>query len=491
MENIPISADTSEDKEISTTNIETTDHDISIQIESANKKKIADEEFDFLKAFANMYVPFLLKKSSKVPYDELVKCLESLSFRIVTTRQEYEKRRASYGSIADAWCPLSHRIVEVRLSRLLTRHSTFCKECGMIKRLQTKASDKAKRNADKLESSNRQIETAPTDRQIEPAPTDRQIEPAPTDRQIEPAPIDEFNFIEAFKNCFVPDFLGDNLTQAPYEDFVKCLLSLSYKIVTTKAEYESRERRSIMRAWCPMRHNIVEVRLSTLLREQRIHCQECGDIKRTQTNLIKYGCKSVLQNTEIREKQKQTIILQDSYTKARETCLERYGHKWAQQSEEVKAKIRATCKERFGVEFAIQNPEVFKRQQEATFQHHEYTLPSGKIIQYQGYEYFCLNELFEKEGIKEEDIITPHYQYEKLPEVYYWDDETDTKRRYYPDFYIPSLNKIIEVKSRYTYEDDRFFRINNLKAQRCKSLGYNFEFRIYNVKGNLERLIVV
>ena len=49
-------------------------------------------------------------------------------------------------------------------------------------------------------------------------------------------------------------------------------------------------------------------------------------------------------------------------------------------------------------------------------------------------------------------------------------------RRYYPDLYVPSQNKFIEVKSTYTYV---WYRAKNQAKRACVlSLGFQFEFWI-------------
>jgi hypothetical protein len=45
---------------------------------------------------------------------------------------------------------------------------------------------------------------------------------------------------------------------------------------------------------------------------------------------------------------------------------------------------------------------------------------------------------------------------------------------------VASINKIIEVKSTWTYNKD--LEINTLKANACKNKGYKFEFWIYDNK---------
>jgi hypothetical protein len=53
----------------------------------------------------------------------------------------------------------------------------------------------------------------------------------------------------------------------------------------------------------------------------------------------------------------------------------------------------------------------------------------------------------------------------------------------FPDIYIKSLNKIIEVKSDYVYIKE--LQKNIIKKKACLYLGYNFEFWIFDGKHNL------
>ena len=69
----------------------------------------------------------------------------------------------------------------------------------------------------------------------------------------------------------------------------------------------------------------------------------------------------------------------------------------------------------------------------------EVILPSGKVVKVQGYEDSFLNFVFDNNLLNEEDIdfkptIIPYIQ-------------NNTQRKYIPDFFIPKLNAIIEVKS--------------------------------------------
>ena len=111
-------------------------------------------------------------------------------------------------------------------------------------------------------------------------------------------------------------------------------------------------------------------------------------------------------------------------------------------------------------------------------------MPSGKIINYQGYENFALDELlqlFNENDIENERYTVPIIKYIK----------NNKEHNYFPDIFIKSKNLIIEVKSEWTYKDKLKFTLvlyklqliqNILKALAVRKSGYNFEFWIYNNK---------
>ena len=107
----------------------------------------------------------------------------------------------------------------------------------------------------------------------------------------------------------------------------------------------------------------------------------------------------------------------------------------------------------------------------------EYIFPSGKVEKIQGYEHFALDELIINNNIDESDIVIGS---QNVPEIWYIDDN-NVKRRYYVDIYIPKQNMCIEVKSIYTFKKNKM--INVLKMNATTKLGYNYEFWVYNKKG--------
>jgi hypothetical protein len=67
-----------------------------------------------------------------------------------------------------------------------------------------------------------------------------------------------------------------------------------------------------------------------------------------------------------------------------------------------------------------------------------------------------------------------------VPRISY---EIDGKKKYYfPDIYIPHENKIIEVKSTWTYK----CKTDSIqeKGDACKAQGYTYELWCFDGKGN-------
>jgi len=213
-----------------------------------------------------------------------------------------------------------------------------------------------------------------------------------------------------------------------------------------------------------------------------------------ETNMKRYGNNCPLQNEEIRKKAEETNLERYGYEnpakskeikdKTRETNLEKYGCEYTLQNEEVKEKSRETSRERYGCDHPMQNEEVKEKSRKASHSIKDYQLPSGKIVKIQGYENFCLDDLFE-EGYLEEEIFTDAHK--DMPKIWYNFEEK--KSRYFPDIYIPKDNLIIEVKSNYTY--NLSLERNAAKANACSNLGYKFQFRIYEKGGKLVEMIEI
>lgn len=228
-----------------------------------------------------------------------------------------------------------------------------------------------------------------------------------------------------------------------------------------------------------------------------------------ESNKDKYGVEYPTQNKEVIEKIKSTNILKYGVTcsvhnpeikdKVIKTNLERFGVECSLKNDIVKEKIKQTLKEKYGVEhnfesgllrdkrketfikkYGVEHPaqssEVMEKAQKNAKKYKEYKMPSGTIRKVQGYEPFALNSLvksYTEEQIKTDRKDVPRIQYKSA------DDKT---KYYFPDIFIPHENKLIEVKSTWTYK----CKTDNIqeKARACKEQGYNYEIWCYDSKGN-------
>jgi hypothetical protein len=207
------------------------------------------------------------------------------------------------------------------------------------------------------------------------------------------------------------------------------------------------------------------------------------------TNLAKYGCENPFENQIIKNKSKETCLknygveysMQSEIVKnkSKETCLKKYGVEHQMLLLETHNKIRQTCLKKYGVENPQQVPEIAERTSKNSYKRKIYIFASGNQIMCQGYEPFALNKLIKDELINETDIVTGA---KNVPEIWYH-DEAGKKHRHYVDIFIPSQNRMIEVKSTWTAEKkkDNIF----LKQEAGKKLGYLYEIWIYNKKGEI------
>jgi hypothetical protein len=180
------------------------------------------------------------------------------------------------------------------------------------------------------------------------------------------------------------------------------------------------------------------------------------------TNYKKYGVEHPQQLTYIKEKNKKT-------------CINNLGVEYPMQSKLVQEKTKNNNIKKYGVEHPMQIAEIADVCSKNSYSKKDYILPSGKIIEIQGYEKFALDELIN--NYDEEDIINGN---KNVPEIWY-NDKEGKKHRHYVDIFIPKDNKCIEVKSTWTAEKkkDNIF----LKQDAGKNLGYKYEIWIYDNKG--------
>lgn len=236
--------------------------------------------------------------------------------------------------------------------------------------------------------------------------------------------------------------------------------------------------------------------LNDIIKGTRCVKNICKSQKCKAFNLVNHGCINTFQRPETKEK----IV---------NTNREKLGVDYPQQNKEVKAKTNKTNIERYGFNYAFNTPETYEKirtthtinhgcpyplqskliQEKAdksileiynvdkpllSYNRKQYTLPSGKIVNVQGYENIVLDYLLKEDHIvfnrpiKEIELILGN-DIRKFK----YTDHTGKNRIYYPDISIRingnfiiqenydtywshylDLYEYIEVKSVYTYNRD-------------------------------------
>lgn len=237
--------------------------------------------------------------------------------------------------------------------------------------------------------------------------------------------------------------------------------------------------------------SIREKQKNTILEKYGVeHISQLDKIKehKKEKSLEKYGTEFVLQSVEVKKKSKETNIIKygvenpqqniSIQKKTENTNIIKYGVKCYFSSEEFKDTTIQTNLVKYGVPHHSQNAQVADTMLKSSYNKNPYKMPSGKIIEYQGYEHFAFDELLIQEKINEDDIITDR---KCVPEIWYY-DETNKKHRHYVDIYIKSQNRCIEVKSTWTNTQKK----NNVLAKQkaAQDLGFKYEIWIYDNNGN-------
>ena len=202
--------------------------------------------------------------------------------------------------------------------------------------------------------------------------------------------------------------------------------------------------------------------------------------KMKKTSLERYGVEHPMKSAIVKEIQKEAIYKsQGGYTynvpelmdKVNKTMMEKYNVENAMHSEICKNKLKETFNKNYGTDHPMQNKDFMSKSIASSFKKKAYTLPSGKIIQYQGYENFALDDLLKT--YHEDEIING---IQNVPELWY--ETNGKKHRHYVDVYIPKENKCIEVKSTFTLKSkkDNVFD----KQTYAKQQGYLYEIWVYD-----------
>lgn len=208
--------------------------------------------------------------------------------------------------------------------------------------------------------------------------------------------------------------------------------------------------------------------------------------KRKATCLEKYGDEHVINSQYTRDKTKEKLGVErpqylDNYGEiCRNGYIKNHGHEFKHTNETIE-RIKLTKIKKYGSVMA------------STAQYREYVFPSGKVVKIQGHEDLAIDKLMETHT--EDDLFVGRLEIEKCCGIFeYYDSYDDRNHIYYPDIYVKSENKLIEVKSPFTYRMHE--RVNVLKKQCVLDKGYGFEFwiiesnRYKNKKRTIKSLVI-
>jgi hypothetical protein len=165
---------------------------------------------------------------------------------------------------------------------------------------------------------------------------------------------------------------------------------------------------------------------------------------------------------------------ENATSKYKSTMIEKYGVTNFSKTVDFKERAISSSLQRYGVAHPMQSVDIFNRSKNGRYKFKVYTWPSGETDLVQGYEPYALDILLET--FNESDIIVDK---KKMPEIWYYREDSN-RHRYYPDIWIPSLHKFIEIKSKYTLNLDNSSLY--YKRNAIISYGYNFEVWVIEKK---------
>jgi hypothetical protein len=211
-----------------------------------------------------------------------------------------------------------------------------------------------------------------------------------------------------------------------------------------------------------------------------------------QTNMDRFGVYNYAQTTQCHEQIKQTSL--DKYgtehpsqnesvkQKNKNTSIKNFKEGHYSRTKEAKDTFKKTNLIKYGVENPMQNQDIFNKNLKSRKQIKEYIMPSGDVVKIQGYENRTIDLLL-KSNYNENDLIISTKEINKHTGKIIYIDKDNKQHKYYPDLFCISENKIYETKSDYIFTKE--LEKNFQKRKACLDMGFNFEFYIFDAKGNL------
>jgi len=182
-----------------------------------------------------------------------------------------------------------------------------------------------------------------------------------------------------------------------------------------------------------------------------------------ENNLLNYGVKNTYERKDVKDKCKKIwgcdnpFQRKDVKEKCKQTTLKNWGVENCSSSSDIKKKKEETCFKNYGVNYNAQNKEIHEKQLKSAFKFKQY---KHTDIWYQGsFELDFLEKYYNK---------CPDIR--RGPSIEYIFNEKN--KIYHPDFYIASLNLIVEIKNLYLYK--RYEENIETKEKATIANGFNY-----------------
>ena len=211
--------------------------------------------------------------------------------------------------------------------------------------------------------------------------------------------------------------------------------------------------------------------------------------EKIKTTTMKHcGCMCSFQSDETKAKAKATkkLLYNDENYSNRKQFMKTMANKTKSEMNEIKLKRETTNLERYGTENVLLCPGRISKSNKGNAKIKQYIMPSGKIVGIMGYENVVLDILlrtFTEDDIKLHNKLDGTY----AAKIEY-KNVNNHKQNYYPDFYIKSIDTLIEVKSEWWWNGNNGIKYksrleNNIRKLKATiECGYKYEVWIFNNK---------
>ena len=246
---------------------------------------------------------------------------------------------------------------------------------------------------------------------------------------------------------------------------------------------------------CKSDFTIDKYRLKKRILLGRVFCKECSykiaakeadykDRRRkaAKTNKEKFGFENPMKADAVKSKMHSTKMMRygdPNYGKIgtpewNKMINDRFGVENVAELPKIVERRKSTLKRRSGYEYALQNPESLKKAENTCIARRGKTLQectlgtvSKNRIEYDGHKFDSSWEVEYYKYCKAHgiDIIRNEGQYS-----FEYSDNNGKKHKYYPDFYLPGTNEMIEIKGDvFLNENDEILDFNTMQPNAEKT----------------------